>query len=321
MAQQELKWRNLVPGIVLSAVVLVSVYAVLRFARIGRLHGDTITVYAAANAARGVIKGTNVWLGGQRVGLVKEIIFRPASVDTSRRILMTLEVLVDKHPYIRRDSPAQIRAGGSLIGEQVLSIGVGSVGAPPLQPGDTLQLTPQGDTEGVTSQVALASREFPEIIKNVKLLSAQLSGASGTAGAVLEDGRTAEQFQVLRGRATSIVRRTQRGEGTVALALGGRGDAAARFRAISARVDSIRALVGSTSTSLGRFRKDSTLLREVGDVRNEIALLRALIAEPRGTAGRAVKDKAAQQELSRIGSEMDALFADIKKRPLRYIAF
>ena len=87
-----------------------------------------------------------------------------------------------------------------------------------------------------------------------------------------------------------------------------------------ARVDSIRALLASPNTSVGRFRRDSTLLAEVDDVRNELALVRASLDSPDGTVGRARKDSALATALAQAQREMTLLFADIKKHPRRYLS-
>jgi hypothetical protein len=88
-----------------------------------------------------------------------------------------------------------------------------------------------------------------------------------------------------------------------------------------ARADSVRALLASDRTSFGRFRRDSTLLREVADIRNEIDIVRARMASPDGTLGRLRADSAVFDALAGVQREMAALFADIRRRPLRYIRF
>jgi hypothetical protein len=88
-----------------------------------------------------------------------------------------------------------------------------------------------------------------------------------------------------------------------------------------AQVDSLRALLASDATAVGRFRRDSSLLRSVEDVRNEVAITRALLGEPRGTAGRVLRDSAFVRQLAGAERELDSLFADIKARPLRYWPF
>ena len=179
---------------------------------------------------------------------------------------------------------------------------------------------PQSDLETVTSEYAIASRDFPEIIKNIKLLNQELHGVSGTLGAFgVEKGgveltRTRAEMSRLAGRVT-------RPTGTIGLALSPQSSLADRARQTMARADSVRALLASDQTSYGRFRRDSTLLREVGDIRNELDIVRARMASPDGTVGRMHADSALLRALTGTQREMTLIMADIHRRPLRYVHF
>jgi ABC-type transporter Mla subunit MlaD len=314
------RWRHLIPGLATLVVVSGAVIAVLLFAQVGRLKGETMRLYAPTSQGRGVIKGTEVWVSGQKVGVVDDVHFRPASVDTSARVVLALDVLTDVEAQIRRDSYAQIRIGGTLIGAPVVVITPGSTGAAHLSDEDTLQTRPQSDVEGVTSQLAFASQDFAALLTNFRLIVAQLDSARGSAGAILSlDGRSRE-LALFQAGTEQLTQRVTAGGGTLGLALRG-GDLTARARHAAAQADSIRALVASESTALGRFRRDSTLLRTVSEVRNELSITRALLAEPRGTAGRTGADSAIVRQLARLEAELGALIRDAKRRPLRYIAF
>ena len=304
---------------IIFATIIGLCVAVLMFAQVGALHGDTFRLYAAMGSARGVIEGTEVWLSGQKVGLVTGVDFQPVSVDTNRRVVIGMDVLEEYREQIRANSTAQVRAGGTLIGAQVVWLASGTAGEPMLADGDTIAAMPQGDTESVSAKAAMAAREFPAIIANIKLLSEQLTSTQGTLGAMGAD-QGGKPLMVLRERATSLTSQATSGDGSIALAMRG-GNLTARARTAMARTDSIRRILNDSTTSLGRFRRDSTLLSTVTDVRNEVSIVRALLDESRGTAGRAMNDKAIVRELVELESELGALMADIQRRPLRYIAF
>jgi hypothetical protein len=102
---------------------------------------------------------------------------------------------------------------------------------------------------------------------------------------------------------------------------GGVGATTARAKRALARVDSLRALVASNETSIGRFRRDSSLLRTVGSLRDEVTIVKALLDEPRGTAGRVLHDSVLTRQLGAAQRELGALLADLRKHPLRYVAF
>ena len=85
--------------------------------------------------------------------------------------------------------------------------------------------------------------------------------------------------------------------------------------------DTIRALLGSDETSYGRFKRDSSLARQIASVRNEMSILRGLIEQSRGTAGRIANDKAVTDALASVEKELGRTIEDIKRDPLRYVRF
>jgi hypothetical protein len=295
---------------------------VLLFARVGALRGESLRLYALTSQARGVIKGTEVWVAGQKVGLVETVRFRPPTADTSARVVLVLDVLRDHSSQIRRDSYGQIRAGGTLIGAPVVFISSGSPTAPLLADGDTLATRPQSDVDRARTRLALATQDLPAIVTNLRTIGSQVTSARGTAGAILNLDPSERQLGVLQKRASRLTRSVTAGRGTVALALGrGNGGLAARARAVIARTDSVRALLASPDASLGRFRRDSTLLRELTEIQAEISITRALLAEPRGTAGRLLADSALVGQLAQFDREVGLLLREVKRRPARFVVF
>ena len=313
-------WRSLLPGIIALAVVIGGVIAVLSFARVGALHGATIRVYSSMAEARGVMKGSPVWLEGQPVGQVVRVDFLPPSADSNARVLVAMDVLKRNAKNIRSDAVAQITSGGTLIGAPVVYLNTTATDAPNIAEGDTLHSVPQGDPEGVASRIALASRDFPAIIANVKDLRSQLGSVEGTTGALLNDD--ALRIDLVRTRGTRLANRTLHGNGTFGRILnGGTSRAAARAQHALAGVDSLRALLGSNQSVVGRFRRDTSLMRTVTSLRNEVSLAKAMLDEPRGTAGRVLHDSAVTRQLTATERELAAVIADLRAHPMRYVAF
>src|SRR6476660_4666694 len=108
---RQLHWSELTAGMVAAAVITALVLVVLFFARVGALHGKKVTLYVVTDDASGVLAGTEVWLAGEKEGLVTDVTFRPPSTDTLERVLVITEVLEEAMPNVRRDSYAQIRPG------------------------------------------------------------------------------------------------------------------------------------------------------------------------------------------------------------------
>jgi hypothetical protein len=320
MAQRP-RWQELHIGIVTALIVCVGAVLILVFARVGVLHGKKFTLFVTTDAARGVIRGTEVWLDGQLIGVVKGVAFRQPGVNPTDRLVLALELLESARPHIRQNTRVQIRGGTSIIGDQVVALRSGTTLAPGVADGDTIRAGQQTDFESMASDAALASRQLPAIISNVKLLMGHLHTAEGTLGAFGVEGNRGDQMERVRASAGRLMNRLAGSRGSIGLGLDSAGALRAQAERIMAQADSIRALVTSNEHSLGRFRRDSTLVREVGRIRDELREVERLADSPRGTIGRARSDSAIARNVHRDLVAFDSLFSDLKKHPLRYIAF
>ena len=311
-------WKHLSLGLVCAAAITGGALAILVFGRVGMLHGDKFRLFVTTNAARGLIRGSEVWLDGQRVGNVVGVEFRPATASSKERLVLNLELLEKSHSLIRRNSRVRIQPGTSVIAEQVVYIHSGTLASAVIPDGDTLHATEQTDMEGISSDAALASRELPAILSNVKLLGTQLEATQELVGSIVaDDGK----MRSVRARASRVMAGLAGAGGSLRPMLGARELVIERAQQARAQFDSIRTLLASNKNSLGRFRRDSTIMREIASLRNEVAEIRRLVDSPDGTIGRLRTDSAIVRGVHRDLALLDSLMADMKKRPLRYISF
>ena len=316
---QRASWKNLRIGVISAGAVLAAALLILIFGRVGVIHGRKITLFVATDVARGVIRGTSVWLDGQPIGSVRGIEFRPPSVPASERLILKIRVLSRAKDRIRRDSKVQIRAGTSILGEPVVYVHSGTALQPVVHDGDTLHGAKQVDVQKATSEFGTAAREFPAILQNLALLSAQLQSTGGTLGAFRLDGGV--DFGDTRQRASRVMGLVTESDGSVALLMSDADVLRDRATRALARVDSVRTLFTSTEHSIGRFRRDSSIIKQVKAIRTELGDVAKLASESHGTVGRVRTDSAIIRGLHRGMVGMDSLMADMKKHPLRYIAF
>jgi phospholipid/cholesterol/gamma-HCH transport system substrate-binding protein len=315
-----LSWSD-VRGGAIAAVALVAIgAAILKFFRFGDLRGETFKLIAFVGEARGVLVGSEVWLSGQKVGKITSIHFRPPSSDSTERVEIDMEMMERYRAAIHHDAIAQIRNGGTVIGAPVVYLSAGTIAARGLLPGDTIRSRPQNDVEGATGKFGTAAKEFPAIAKDVRALMAEVKGTEGAVGAFLNGPGGPGSPQIAKTR-LEFARLATQVRGARALRPDTRADVLQRAQRILARVDSVRGLMSSEDAALGRLRKDSTLLAEVGDIRNEIGVVRTMLDESNGTAGRILNDRALFDALAGAQNDMSSLMADLKKHPLRYIKF
>jgi phospholipid/cholesterol/gamma-HCH transport system substrate-binding protein len=318
---RRLAWSNVRGGLIAVAVIVGISVATLKYARVGALRGDRIHLYVVVGAARGVLKGSEVWLMGQKVGKISDIRFRaPSESDTSTRVMVELEVLEKYREAMHRDALAQIRPGGSLIGAVVVSLYPGTASTPTIRDGDTVRAKPQSDAESATAQLGAAAKELPALMGNVKTIRSELTSTGGSMGALMQSAKSEHgALQSASAQLARLLRRMSDGRGSLDQIM--EGGLSTRARTVMARADSVRALLKSSSGSLGRFKRDSTLIAQVADIRDELANVRATLADSQGTAGRVLHDSAAFSAIGDAQREMTLLMADLKKHPLRYNPF
>jgi ABC-type transporter Mla subunit MlaD len=316
---RSLRWRDLVPGALALGCLIATTGATLKYARIGRLHGRTVSFYASFPSARNVMGGTEVWMNGIKIGRVTGVHFAPPSGDTTNRVVVEFDVLEKYRGQLRENSSARLRTGSRVMAPVVLYLTVGSPDSRVVSAGDTIHGTFGGDLNAVLASYGDVSRELPAVMTDVKVLTSTLSSARGTIGA-LTSLDAPKRLEALLDNASRLTERATSGEGTLGLAME-RGRLITRAKAAAAQADSLRTLLASDRTSFGRFRRDSTLLRTVGDLRDELSITSSLLASQNGTLARVPQDSIIAVQMAEMSKQMTDLFTDIKKRPFRYIAF
>ena len=304
-----LSWRHVIPGLIAVALLAGIVVAIMTFGGVGRIPGEKRTVLVVASHARGLINGSDVWLAGQKIGVVDAMTFLPFSADSQARLLLVAKVKESVAGQIRKDSKVKIRAGGSFVGPIVLWIDPGTPASPALTERDTLHAQMASELEIAGSRAAKAADSLPALIAEAKRVIGLVKDPNGVRGAFTEPAMAeAKKLMATMNRAS-------------APASGRRAQLMANAGAALARVDSIRALLASPDGNVGRFRRDSTLPQTIARVRDELAALQVRMDSSTGTLDRLARDSAMTRAVAEARLEMTALFTDMRKRPLRYIAF
>lgn len=318
MPPRRVTWRRLLPGLAALGALLAGAIGIIAFARVGSLHGDTYRFRIIAGDAGGVMKGTQVWIAGRRVGLVRGVGFRSTLADTLGRLAVDVEVLRRYQPEIRHDSRVSFENGGTPIGAVVVAIGVGSAGSPVVAPGDTIRALPPFDRDSLRAQIGRATKQIPAMLGNLRTMSAGLQRAAQLLDTTREDG--SPTIMEVAGDVERLQARAADGRGTIPRLLHDRA-LAARARRTAAAAESLLAATRGGTGTVGRLATDSALILRLAAVRAEIGTVQRALAEERGTAGRLAHDSALERDLGRLQRGLDSTIADAKRRPGAYLGF
>ena len=310
MAYGPPSWRNLAGGIVALVMIIGGALSIIAFARVGSLRGDKYTVYIVADRASGILKGTNVWLQGQKVGVVKSVGFRPgAAVST----VLEVEVMSSFKQFIRTDSPVEFKPGGTFVGAQVVSLRVGSAAAPVLEEGDTLTRVLVIDPDFRSNELTAAGLDFPEIVTSLRSIGTDLSKTQSQFNSLAEH-RSGLQVAIRHMSQFSL-----RKNGTLPLLARDR-TLGQRAKIAIERADSLLDFAREPGT-LGRIKADTGFRKSLAGARTELDSVRIRIAREDGAAGRFLADAQLQRDLEALSNEIARTLAEFAKHPDRFSPF
>ena len=305
-------WRKLIGGIVILVVIIVGAFSIIAFARVGSLKGSTYIAYIQAEQANGIFKGTDVWLQGQKVGVVKSVGFRQLP-DTTVQTVLQVEVMSPYKQFIKKDSRVEFKPGGSYVGAQVVAVRIGSAGAPVLEAGDTLTRVSVIDPDLRQNELSAAGKDFPEIVASLRAIGSDLTKTQSQFSTLGEHSSGLQlvmkhvvEFQTRRRGSFSLLMRDR--------ALG------QRVQIVIERADSLLDFAREPGT-MSRFMTDSALSVQLARTRAELDSVRVRIAREDGAAGRFLSDDALQKDLEELSNQIAKTLADFGKRPQRYSPF
>jgi ABC-type transporter Mla subunit MlaD len=308
-------WSQLKVGILVFTGIVVAVTAVMTYARVGALHGETTRLYMVTDIASGVLSGTEVRLAGQKVGLVRSVELRPPSSDTSERVLITMDVLNQYLKYVRRNSDVQIRPGGRLVGSPIVAISMGTSHATGLVAGDTLRAKAQAVARSGFADASSLGDSLSQILATASTLKSDFDSTAQSVAAVRRQSE--RQAEAVEAAIDNLSNRAVGSNGTIASLVRDSASLRAQATRVSALADSIGAAANGNGET-GRFRRDSTLVIQARRTLATVADLRSRIARYSGGTARGA---ALARQLDRAGALMDSVVQDAKRHPLRYVAF
>ena len=286
----------------------------------------------------GLKPGSPVRVAGKEVGTVKEIEFAGEQID------VTFEVNKEVRDKITTESTATL-GSVSLLGEGAIDVTPSSVGPPVMEWGYV-------KTGRTPAQIADITDQASQGMAMINRLVAGLSAGQGTVGKLLTDDRLYTQLQQFADAANEMTRSVRQGRGTIGRLLNdpksanaleaslknleevtgriasGEGSLGklmkdeAFSRSLTSSTDNIRQLtdrINRGEGTVGKLMTDDALWKRMDSVTRRLDELVTKLNEGQGTAGQLLKDKQLYENMNKTVAEMQALLADIRKDPKKYL--
>lgn len=168
-------------GLFITCGILLLVTAIFFLGGQQKKFVKKITVKAVFNDINGLQPGSNIWLFGVHVGIVKEIKFYGES-----KVEITMSLEKDAQPRIHKDATAKISSDG-FIGNKIIVITGGNPTLPIITDGSFINVAVVTDAEQMMSTLQENNENLLEITNNIKSVSAKLANGKGSLGQLLND--------------------------------------------------------------------------------------------------------------------------------------
>jgi len=286
----------------------------------------------------GLKPGSPVRVAGKEIGTVTEIDFAAEQID------VTFQVNKEIRSLITSESSATL-GSVSLLGEGAVDITPSTVGTPVPEWGYV-------KTGRTPAQIADITEQASQGMAMLNRLVAGLSAGQGTVGKLLTDDRLYLQLQEFSTAANQMARSVQQGRGTVGRLLNDPQTANALEASMKNVEDvtkrlaagegslgkllkddafsqSLTAATGNMQTltdrinrgegTLGKLVTDDSVFKRLDSVTSRLDDLVNRLNQGEGTAGQLLKDKQLYENMNKTVTEMQALLADIRRDPKKYL--
>ncbi len=304
------RWRQVLPGLAILAVLVVTSIATFFMDTIRRLTAEGPRIVVTAAKASGLQRGSTVWVAGIPAGRVLQVRYGDPGSAGAARVVVDVILRRDAMADLRTDARAAI-GSSALLAPAVLKISPGTAGTPALRVGDTLPIFPALDLESFRELADSARVEFEALRADASLLRERLLEGPGSASGFLGDPALLALADSARRRSGRVATALREGEGLARLA---RDDSLRRDLA-----DAKEALTALGILSRPFVDSLTGLADRSASVRTRASRIGAGLEAAEGTAGRALQDPALRDRSRETRDAIRSVAEELGANPLRWL--
>jgi phospholipid/cholesterol/gamma-HCH transport system substrate-binding protein len=335
---RSLAWSELKIGVLtIFAIVITAITIVMLMGGRG-FFWQRYSLKARFINVAGLKSGSPVRIAGVEVGSVEDVDLAGAEAE------VTFQVNENRRNVITTESVATL-GSVSLLGESAVDItpstqgtplsewGYVRSGPPSAQIADlttkanegvqamTKIMTDISDGRGTVGRLMTDDRLYTDLQQFVNAandMAQSVRQGRGTVGKLLNDPRTADALEQSLTNIEQLTRRINAGEGSLGKLLKDE----AFSNSLTGATTNIRQLtdrINKGEGTVGKLMTDDALFNRMNSVTTRLDELVTRLNEGQGTAGQLLKDRQLYENMNRTVSEMQALLADIRRDPKKYL--
>jgi phospholipid/cholesterol/gamma-HCH transport system substrate-binding protein len=319
--KKQLMWAKLKVGIVITLALLTLFITVFFAGNIQDIFSPKVQIKAQIKDARGLRRGSPIWISGIEIGSVKSIDLNP-----EYGTLVTMSVNRDAMKFIKKDSQASVLTMG-LLGDKYIEVSDGSPQAELIKPGDMIKGATQLEIQDIVNASSVSIQKVTEFMDKFGNFIEQIEKGEGTIAKFLTDPSIYNNLRETTKTLSGIVKDFKESEGTMKLLMK---DPSLYNKLLdtTSSLEEFSSKLNRGQGTLRRLTEDPQLYENLNTASKQLSLILERIDSGEGIAGSLVKDKELNREvrdtlveLKSSVTEFKELIKDVKEHPKKYLKF
>jgi len=319
--KKQLMWAKLKVGIVITLALLTLFITVFFAGNIQDIFSPKVQIKAQIKDARGLRRGSPVWISGIEIGSVKS-----RDLNPEYGTLVTMSVNRGAMKFIKKDSQASVLTMG-LLGDKYIEVSVGSLQAELIKPGDMIKGAAQLEIQDIVNASSESIQKVTEFMDKFGNFIEKIEKGEGTIAKFLKDPSIYDNLRETTKTLSGIVKDFKESEGTMKLLMK---DPSLYNKLLNttSSLEEFSSKLNRGQGTLRRLAEDPQLYENLNTASKQLSLILEKIDAGEGVAGSLVKDKELNREmkdtlveLKNSVTEFKELIKDVKEHPKKYLKF
>jgi phospholipid/cholesterol/gamma-HCH transport system substrate-binding protein len=335
---RSLAWSELKIGVLtIFAIVIVAITIFMLTGGKG-FFWQRYTLKTRFSNVAGLKPGSPVRVAGKEVGSVTAIEFAGEQIDVTFQLNKEIRDKVTTESIATLGSVSLLGEGAvdvtpSSAGTPVPEWGYVKAGRPPAQIAEITDQASQGMAmvnklvagvsagQGTVGKLLTDERLYMDLQRFVDASNEMVRSVRegrGTIGKLINDPKSANALESSLKNVEEVTRRINAGDGSIGKLL--KDDAFSR--SLTTATDNIRLLtdrINRGEGTVGKLMTDDALFKRMDSLTKRLDDLVTKLNDGEGTAGQLLKDKQLYENMNKTVNEVQALIADIRKDPKKYL--
>ena len=333
-----LAWAELKFGIISIFALVMAGLLIFAVGGGGGMPWQNYTLKVRFGNVAGLMAGSPVRVAGVQVGTVDQVVLSETGVEVWFNVKDTFRPLVT-------DRSKAVLGTISLLGEGAVDVTAGTGGTPipewgyvssGIAEGSIAQVTTEATASLTQAKQLVADiragkgtigklftddsvyREFDGLVRAAERVARSVSDGKGTMGRLANDPKMYNELEASLANLNAITSGLRKGEGSLGQLINDPAFAKTLNQATS-NLETMTAKLNRGEGTAGKLLNDDALYKRIDGMAARLDTILQQLNDGQGTAGQLLHDKQLYENMNQTVSEVQALIAEIKKDPKKYL--